>query len=614
MRKHGRIRDQSALKTHLCAHLPKVNATVPVTVEPYPAPGQLMNLAQEKYPHMDFERKAAVDMRTFVVSKRACERAIAMEATVPNTDLGNVLAFRLEARVYVGDSDMIEHFDTECSTHGRWRSAKSEKGLKKIVRAALLEEFRPKRPVYTQDGKMVLTAYGPTPDCLKTQAIRNAATDEVTIILKCDPERPLDDSESTRRLLMDKDGMVYNFETRRLQPNCPSMRLQRGVPFSFRTEWKVAAEAMAALDRLLDKVFEYWLCGNGPENKSLYDNPVGVALAKAFLDLVQRTQGFDYWQTVLAIYKAEGDAAPDLDEALWDTLHFAADACSWEKRCEWRYKWGDGGSGKDVSHIIEMNFFGTRDKNGTAGLIPSSFFTSTYNVNPDAPSTTLDQMRCMRYLANNEVPAHKYFNCDAVKALSEQEGVHILSRGLYASPVPWRPMAGIQCCSNHPLVLNDEQQSDTGNRRRLCYLKMKAALANSGKDVKALINKGKLNAELWWLARKFYEYLIRRPHSTRLHPIPPRVRAETEELLEQKQACDVRSWLEENTDPAPQIAQGTLATALRKKVSDTFGVDEKVADSLLKTAGAKSKRVGAGIFMTYLYPDATQHKAIRVKP
>ena len=582
-------------------------------MEPYPAPEQLLGMARDKYPHLDFEQKAVIDMHTYVLSRQACERAMAMEAAPPCTDLGNVLAFRLEARVYVSDSDMIEYFDTDCSTHGRWRTSKSEKGLKKIVRATLLEEFRPKSPVYMEDGKMALAAYGPIPGCLKTQTIRNAATDEVTIILKRDPERALDDSESTRRLLMDKNGMVYNFETRSLQPNCPSMRLQRSVPFSFRAEWKIAPETMARLDGLLDKVFDYWLCGSGPMNKTLYDNPVGLALAKSFLDLVQSTKGFDYWQTVLPIYMAEGDAAPDLDEVLWDTLHFAADACAWEKRCEWRYKWGDGGSGKDVSHIIEMNFFGTRDKNGAAGLIPATFFTSSYNLNPDAPSTTLDQMRCMRYLANNEVPAHKYFNCDAVKALSEQEGVHILSRGLYASPVPWRPMAGIQCCSNHPLVLNDEQQADTGTRRRLCYLKMKAALANSGKDVKADINKGKLNAELWWLARKFYEYLVRMPHSTRLHPIPPRVRAETEELLEQKQACDVRSWLEERTDPAAQISQGTLASAIRKKVSESFGVDEKVADSLLKTAGARSKRIGAGIFLTYLYPDATQHKAIRVK-
>eukprot|EP00969_Alexandrium_andersonii_P112757 4983087-Alexandrium_andersonii.AAC.1 len=95
------------LKTHLCARLPKVNAAVPITVEPYPAPEQLMGMAQEKYPHLDFEMKAAVDMRAFVWSRRACERAIAAEAVVPCTDLGNVLAFRLEARVYVSDSDTI---------------------------------------------------------------------------------------------------------------------------------------------------------------------------------------------------------------------------------------------------------------------------------------------------------------------------------------------------------------------------------------------------------------------------------------------------------------------------------------------------------------------------
>jgi hypothetical protein len=253
---------------------------------------------------------------------------------------------------------------------------------------------------------------------------------------------------------------------------------------------------------------------------------------------------------LLPIYTADGATAPDLDEALWDTLHFAADACSWEKRCEWTYKWGDGGSGKDVSHIVRMMFFGTRNKNGMAGIIPATFFTSTHQVNPDSPSTTLDQMRGMRYLACNEVPAHKFYNCDAVKALTEQEGVPILSRGLYAAPVPWRPMAGIQCCSNHPMILNGEQQGDTGVKRRLNYVRMNAKLLNSGRDVKAVINKGSLNPELFWLTKVFYEYLLRMPHSTRLHPIPPRVRAETMELLEQKRANDVRIWLEANTAPA----------------------------------------------------------------
>jgi hypothetical protein len=218
----------------------------------------------------------------------------------------------------------------------------------------------------------------------------------------------------------------------------------------------------------------------------------------------------------------------------------------------------------------------------------------------------------MRYLACNEVPAHKFYNCDAVKALTEQEGVPILSRGLYAAPVPWRPMAGIQCCSNHPMILNGEQQGDTGVKRRLNYVRMNAKLLNSGRDVKAVINKGSLNPELFWLTKVFYEYLLRMPHSTRLHPIPPRVRAETMELLEQKRANDVRIWLEANTAPAVKIEAGTLAVAIRRKIAEVFSIEETVASSLLLTASVKSKRVGAGIFYTWLYPEGVSHKAIHL--
>ena len=51
------------------------------------------------------------------------------------------------------------------------------------------------------------------------------------------------------------------------------------------------------------------------------------------------------------------------------------------------------------------------------------------------------------------------------------------------------------------------------------------------------------------------------------------------------------------------------AVALAK----SFSVEKREISALLSSAGAKSKRIGDGIFMTYLYPDGTQYKAIRVK-
>lgn len=263
--------------------------------------------------------------------------------------------------------------------------------------------------------------------------------------------------------------------------------------------------------------------------------------------------------------------------------------------------------------MIALNFFGTRDKNGLTGIIPSAFFTCKYQINPDSPSTTLEQMRSMRYLANNEVPHHNFINLDAIKALCEQEGVPMISRGLYADPVPWRPMGGVSMGGNHPLALSDTQMADSGNRRRLCYLRMRAKLADSGKDIKKVVNAGKLNPELLWTARKFYEYLQRMPHSTRLHPIPPRVQAETRELLDQKKAIEVKAWIESNTEPAERIAGGTLAATIRQVLCKAFGAEKQAITALIVAAGAKSKRIGDGHFLTYLYPDGTQFKAIKLR-
>ena len=88
------------------------------------------------------------------------------------------------------------------------------------------------------------------------------------LILKRDPPRQLDDSDVCRRLLLDKNGMVYDFALNRLFPNSPSLRLQHSLPFSFTDEWQVAPAAKTELDKLLGKVFDYWLAGDGPVGKS----------------------------------------------------------------------------------------------------------------------------------------------------------------------------------------------------------------------------------------------------------------------------------------------------------------------------------------------------------
>jgi hypothetical protein len=43
-----------------------------------------------------------------------------------------------------------------------------------------------------------------------------------------------------------------------------------------------------------------------------------------------------------------------------------------------------------------------------------------------------------------------------------------------------------------------------------------------------------------------------------------------------------------------------------------LGIEERTADAVLKAAGCRTRRVGAGIFMTWLYPDTAAHKAIKL--
>jgi hypothetical protein len=166
--------------------------------------------------------------------------------------------------------------------------------------------------------------------------------------------------------------------------------------------------------------------------------------------------------------------------------------------------------------------------------------------------------------------------------------------------------------SNHELTLSDDQMSDTGLKRRLLYVKHSAVLLDSDRDVKAQILNGSMNPELFWLAKKFFGYLARMPHGTRLLPIPKQIVDDTAELLEQSKAQDARVWLEAHTVPAAKIEQGSLATAIRRALAEALGVEDKAADALLKAAGCRTRRIGAGIFMLWLYPEGTQHKAVKL--
>ena len=202
-------------------------------------------------------------------------------------------------------------------------------------------------------------------------------------------------------------------------------------------------------------------------------------------------------------------------------------------------------------HIIARSLFVARATGGYAYRIPAECFTNRQPINPDAPSATLTPMRYMRHLANNEVPAHNFFNMDAAKPLTEHRGAWISSRALHEKPEPWRPMGGLFCGGNRRLCLTEQQAEDDANKQRLSYARMPHQfMAADRREVKDLLNSGALNGELFWLARRFYSYVTKVINLERLHPIPPRVRKETAELFERDFPILVPGLIEEHTAPA----------------------------------------------------------------
>jgi hypothetical protein len=337
-------------------------AGIPVTVEPYLSSAELFAFAKKKYPYHDFQQKSLISWDVLRKARFACEASLACFDSLEDapggprntTDFGTVIAARLESFCYISDTDYIEYFETESYRYGCWRGSGKEKALKKIVRRALMDEFRPLKAVYEQGGKMKLERYGPVPPVCKRQGFRNAVAEDVGLVLLRSPPKSLD-ADDTRRFLQDHDGRIYDFVRDCFVDGSASLRLGRRLPFRF-NEWNVDPVFKQKLSLLLDRIFVYFKAGAGPSGKTLEDgDPFGKTLAAEFKSLVgAEGSPSQYWPLILKIYKNNAD------EALWESLHLGADACALARRCEYSYKYGEGGIGKDVLHTIKNSFFGNR--------------------------------------------------------------------------------------------------------------------------------------------------------------------------------------------------------------------------------------------------------------
>lgn len=336
-----------------------------------------------------------------------------------------------------------------------------------------------------------------------------------------------------------------------------------------------------------------------------------------------------------------------MDFMMWLLNQHAADAAAWVRRTECNYLWGEGGCGKDVLAGLLMAFFGDRKTGGYVACFPHNYFVG--KCTKSDIKSVLDTAKGARLVINNEVPEHSFMNHDEMKPLTESRGTGITSRKvtipyllffyffkntkiitqstsppcrtIYALPETWQPMCGVLMMGNYRTMLSHKQTKDTGIKRRLNVKKLTGTYsADEEKDVKAEIESGIHNRELFWLLRVcFTRYLSKLPLSwTRIQPRPPKVVAETEELFNTALLDQVKDWIEEYTIPALSYPKASNIVAVKKALAKLTGYDYQPAKNdaefseLLKSYGLEEARNGACRVMTYLYPDTLRRKGVKL--
>ncbi len=174
---------------------------------------------------------------------------------------------------------------------------------------------------------------------------------------------------------------------------------------------------------------------------------------------------------------------------------------------------------------------------------------------------------------------------------------------------------------NYPTKLSYKQTKDTGIMRRLNVKKLTGMYTKDiEKDVKAEIGRGVYNQELFWLFRVFYtRYVSKLPvNSTRVHPRPPALIAETDELFNTAALEQVKDWLEEYTVPAASYGKASNIMAVKHAVAKVIGYDYQPQKNdiefseRLRGYGLDEGRNGTVRIMTYLYPDTQRRKGVKL--
>ena len=608
-------------------------SSVPITIEEFPDGCAIRELLQAKYPFMDWTVTSRIKYDDFRRARESCLRSLQPKLdtngepkcqTPDNvTDFGTVIAVRLEPFIICGRKATMEYYDKTLSPagFGMWRTFEDRAhALKSVVRDMLLQEFKKMSYKY-EDGKLFFTTVGEPPRACKRPGFYKSVAEDVSLTLVRSAPSAFLDNEHTRRFLQDVDGRVYDFQTDVFVVNQPGIRVGRHVPWSFvpnapgskhklgepEDVWDAPVAVKEQMRSLLQGIFNFWLAGDGPKDKSLYADPFGISLAQAFSTYVATCEHCHMWKLYMPMFKN------DVDEVLWRVMHQCADICAWRRRTEFSYAHGPGNSGKDTAHILAIRFFGDRACNGLSFMVPKDYFVGR-SKRADL-DTTLDSCKHMRYMGNNEVPQHGFFDTDSIKPMVEMRGTGIVSRTIYEKPERWLPMGGLHLTSNHPLILSEAQCADTGLERRLNYYSMLHRFPDDAvKDIKDEIETGKYNGEMLWIAREFYTYFNKCPPGfTRLHPRPPRIQRETEAVLNPDRLEELRAWIEEKCEPVAKYSLGTTASMIREAIKEDLSYDDKKVKELLQEAGVKDTSNGQQRVLTYGFPGHNLRRAQAMK-
>ncbi len=349
------------------------------------------------------------------------------------------------------------------------------------------------------------------------------------------------------------------------------------------------------------KIYDFLWSQTEIKTASLEEDPVfGKPLADAL-----RKEATPVLRLLLDLFG--GDA----DEALYMINMAASFACAWQNRCEFAYMFGPGNSGKDTFHNLMISFFG-----GYAAILPQRYFVVQGTRDPEAPTSVLDSVRTARYIGNNEIPAHKEFNVDTIKALGVQKGTGMISRSMRENATQWNPMAGVVLTSNYPICISEaEREATSGTARRLVAIKMPVVFEiNAGEDIKDAVLAGRFNAELFHWSRMAYQHIRRLAGFKRVYPQPPRFVADTMALLEGSLHSRVQEWLERNTEPQRTYDQGTSQKIVREVLIEVFELDARAVSSVAAAAGLVEKRSGTARVYLYEYPSEPRARCVRLKP